>query len=176
MDIYILHFDTSNIEPKILEKFCHKSFKNRQKQLEHAFLYFMLDKILNEKYGVQDRILEFIDGKPFLNTRKLYFSLSHSGDFVVIAISKNNCGVDIEKIKVRDYKTISERMGFECASLKEFYKEWTKYEANFKLGSKYKSTKTAELENYVLTAVSENNDEEFQFYIQIREEFSKLTV
>lgn len=37
-------------------------------------------------------------GKPFLNKIPLYFNLSHSGKWVVCAWSKNEIGVDIEKI------------------------------------------------------------------------------
>ena len=156
--------------------FCFKSFKNKQKQLEHSFTYFMLDKILNEQYSIKDRSIEFVDSKPFLKNRELQFSLSHSGNYIVLAFSKNNCGVDIEKIKNRNFKSISERMNFKCVTLKDFYIEWTKYEAEYKLGEKPQKVKSLNLDDYILTSVSNNIDEEFQFFIQIEREFSKLTV
>lgn len=176
MDIYIIKSDINKYQYDI-EKFCHKSFKNKQKQFEHSFSYYMLDKILKEKYNIKDRTIEFINEKPFLKTKKMYISMSHSGNYITLAFSDNDCGIDIEKVKERDYKAISERMNFECNSLQDFYKKWTKYEAEYKLGEKQdKSLKSIEFENYILTAVCEKEKEEFQFYIQITDDFSKLTV
>src|SRR5690242_348842 len=42
------------------------------------------------------------NNKPyFRNEKTVYFNKSHSGNKVVFAFSKNNIGVDLEKIKVR---------------------------------------------------------------------------
>ncbi len=39
-------------------------------------------------------------GKPYCKShRKIYFSLSHSGDFLALAISSGDVGIDIEKIR-----------------------------------------------------------------------------
>lgn len=38
-------------------------------------------------------------GKPYLQGSPICFNVSHSGDYLVLAISKNPVGVDIQKIK-----------------------------------------------------------------------------
>ncbi len=176
MDIFILRINDEKLKNLNLTEFCYKSFKQNKKCLEHSFMYFMLNKILMEKYNIQERKIEFIDNKPYLKNRELYLSLSHSKEYIALAFSKNDCGVDIEFIKDRDYKAISKRMNFESKTLKEFYKDWTKFEAEYKLGKKSKQIKTIEYNSYILTAVSENSEEDFQFYTQIKDCFSKLTV
>ena len=57
-------------------------------------------------------------------------------------------------------------------TLGEFYQEWTKYEALYKLGKdrEYGSTANFELDGYILTAASEDPCEEFDIYYQSEEE------
>ena len=76
--------------------------------------------------------------------------------------------VDIEKIKLREFASIAERMGFEANTLGEFYEEWTKYEATYKLGKEveYGSVACFDLDDYILTAVSEDPCEEFDLFFQ----------
>ena len=64
--------------------------------------------------------------------------------------------------------TIAERMGFEANTLGEFYEEWTKYEATYKLGKEveYGSVACFDLDDYILTAVSEDPCEEFDLFFQ----------
>lgn len=42
--------------------------------------------------------------KPYLKDLSCHFNISHSGDFVVCAISENEIGIDIEKIRPIDLK------------------------------------------------------------------------
>ncbi len=47
-------------------------------------------------------------GKPYLNGYpNYYFNISHSGEFVVCAISNNPVGIDIEQIKQIEYEEIA---------------------------------------------------------------------
>ena len=175
MDIYVINItDADNIKPELLEEFRHKDFTNLKKQKEHCLSYLMTDRILKNVYNIENREIKFVNGKPLLKTREKFFSISHSGDYLVIAFSDSDCGVDIEKMKDRDFVSISERMKFNADSLEEFYLEWTKYEAEYKLGStgKYKSIKQTFLNDYAITAVSENVQETFEIYIQNGETFS----
>ena len=71
-------------------------------------------------------------GKPYFSEiPELHFSISHSEELIAIAFSDSNCGVDIEKIKLREFKRIADRMKFNAETLGEFYQEWTKYEATY---------------------------------------------
>lgn len=175
MDIFIINTSSSdNVSAELMEKFRHKNFTNKKKETEHCFAYLMLDRILKEVYKIENRETEFVNGKPHLKTREKFFSLSHSGEYVVLAFSDNECGIDIEQIKDRDYKAIAERMKFNAKTLEDFYKEWTKYEAEYKLGNKdkYKSIKQIISEGYAITALCENPQETFEIYIQNGDNFS----
>ena len=148
MDIFVVNIsDAENIKPELLEAFRHKEFSNLKKKKEHCFSYLMLDRILKEVYKIQNREIEFLNSKPYLKSREKFFSLSHSGEYLVIGFSDNECGVDIEKIKPRDYKAISERMNFGSNTLEDFYKDCTKYEAEYKLGTKAESIIQTNIEN-----------------------------
>lgn len=173
MDIFVISIsDADNIKPELLEGFRHKEFKNREKQKTHSFSYLMADRILREFYKIENREIEFTDGKPYLKSLDKYFSISHSGKYILIGFSDSECGVDIEQIKNRDYIAIAERMKFNVSNQEEFYAEWTKYEAQYKLGEKYASVWQTKFENYMLTAVSQNAQEKFEIYIQNGEKFS----
>lgn len=175
MDIFIIKkFDYKNIEKNILITYQHKEFSNENKLREHCLAYFMLDKILKDKFRIENRELEFINNKPYLISGNLFFSISHSFDYIVIGISENECGIDIEIIKERDYQSISKRMNFVSNSLEEFYKNWTKFEAEYKLGNLSKSFVQQEYKNYMITAVSNNTKENFRFFIQNGKNFSNL--
>jgi len=65
-----------------------------------------------------------------------YISIAHSKNFVVLAASESPVGVDIEAIDLkRNHKKIADRMKFKNAqSPLEFFKLWTAYEADYKLG------------------------------------------
>lgn len=166
MDIFIIKIsDAENIKPELLEEFRHKSFANKKKQTEHCLSYLMTDKILKGVYRIEKRDLEFVNGKPYLKTREKFFSISNSGEYIVLAFSDGECGVDIEEMKERDFVSISKRMKFNSETSEDFYSEWTTYEAEYKLGSKYKSKKQMKTENYMITAVSENIQETFEVYI-----------
>ncbi len=81
-------------------------------------------------------------GKPYLKDLPCYFNISHSGDFVVCAVSENEIGIDIEKLRPIDLK-IARRVFTEneqkrlFSELKEqqqdiFFSLWTEKEAVLK--------------------------------------------
>ena len=121
--------------------------------------------ILREKYNIEDREIIFEDKKPFLKNKTKYFSLSHSSEKIALAFSDFDCGIDIEKVKPRDFESIAKRMNFECNNLEDFYQAWTNYEASYKLGKEASNQFFCPIEEYVLTAVSTNPKEIFDLYI-----------
>lgn len=84
-------------------------------------------------------------GKPFLKEIPLFFSLSHSGDYVLCAVSCREIGADIQKLQPVDVLKLSRRFYSEpeyhalkhCADEKErqrfFFELWSRKEAWGKL-------------------------------------------
>ncbi len=72
-----------------------------------------------------------------LTHKNCFLSLSHSRNLVVLALSENPIGIDAEDTsKKRNYKNICRFLKWKnCPDLNEFYKLFTKYEANYKLAS-----------------------------------------
>ncbi len=177
MDIFIIETkDSMNVDINLLSEFQYQEFKDKGKFMDHCFSYLMVDRILSNLYDISNREIEFVSGKPFLETREKYFSISHSGEYIVLAFSDVDCGVDIEKIKERDFKSISKRMKFKCGTKEDFYYEWTKYESEYKLSLSPKYTKQFRYEDYVVSASTPNKQETFELYIQNGNNFSNLQV
>ena len=169
MDIFIIDIACAEkVSEETLKNYQKKDISVEEKLKVHCLSYLLVDKFLKEYYGIENTQLVFEDGKPILLDGGKHFSISHSGNLIAIAFSDSNCGVDIEQIKLREFVSISERMGFEANTLGEFYEEWTKYEANYKLGkdSEYGSVATFDLDDYALSAVSEDPYEEFELFYQ----------
>ena len=89
------------------------------------------------------RILNGLHGKPFIETnRDLFFNLSHSGNWVFLAVSNKEVGVDIEKEKEieintainffsrEEYNYLQNQKGEKANS--EFFKIWTLKESYVK--------------------------------------------
>ena len=77
------------------------------------------------------------NGKPYAENSRYKFSISHCGNLVVCAVSKNDIGVDVEKIRNVRLKMAEK---FACESeieyigdkLERFFEIWTLKEAYFK--------------------------------------------
>ena len=172
MEIFIIEAKSvEKVSEETLNEYQKKDISVDEKRRIHCLSYLLVDKFLKEYYGIENTRLVFDDGKPMLLDGGKYFSISHSEDLIVIAFSDSNCGVDIEKIKLREFVSIAERMGFEANTLGEFYEEWTKYEATYKLGKdiEYGSVASFDLDDYALAAVSEDPCEEFELFYQTEE-------
>lgn len=73
----------------------------------------LMRKIICDKYNINNREITFIkgiNGKPELNKphSNIKFNYSHSGDWIVCAVSEVPVGVDVERIKEIDM-AIAER-------------------------------------------------------------------
>ena len=175
MDIFIINkSNANNINIELLEEYRYKHISNPEKLKEHCFAYFMLHRILKATYNIDKEEIEFVNNKPYLKNRHIYFSISHSGNYITIGFSQHDCGIDIEKIKQRDFTKIAKRMHFTCATLEEFYKEWTKFEAEYKLGCKSKRIGYNIYDGHMIAFASTNFNESFIIYIQNGEKFSNL--
>lgn len=96
-----------------------------------------LNGILSQKLAQQFNILKTESGKPYIEGNPLHFSLSHSDDKGIIAISDKPVGADIEIFKDRLRKSVIERFSAreqaEIAGERDFLKHWTAREAYVKL-------------------------------------------
>lgn len=96
--------------------------------------YSLLKNILNKEYNIVGYTIVYNkNGKPYLNNiNNIYFSISHSDKYLVIAISNKKIGVDIEKIKKYNTK-INDFLNIIPKNEEEFFEYWTKKEALIKL-------------------------------------------
>ena len=173
MDIYIIETSKAEkVSKETLKAYQKKEISDEEKWQTHCLSYLLVDKFLDEVYGIESREIVFDNGKPILIDGGKHFSISHSDGLIALAFSDSNCGIDIEKIKLREFQSISERMGFEANTLGEFYEEWTRYEAIYKLNSnsEYGSIAVYDLDDYALTAVSEDPCEDFELFCPTEEE------
>lgn len=110
--------------------------------LNDVFIFIFdisLRKSISEFINMNKNKLFYITeyNKPFLVNENLFFNLSYSGKYGVLAISKRNIGVDIEKIRKFEYKKIcnslfsKKEIGY-CSNIYKFYTLWTLKEAYIK--------------------------------------------
>lgn len=59
----------------------------------------LLNHVLKNIGLTYDSIIYNEYGKPYLRNNELYFNLSHSGKYIVCAVSNYEVGIDIEKIR-----------------------------------------------------------------------------
>lgn len=75
-------------------------------------------------------------GKPYVKNMPVFFSVSHSGDFAICAVSDKEIGIDIERIRPVNLKTAqrfaaSEELKY-ITEERRFFEIWTLKEAYFK--------------------------------------------
>lgn len=73
-----------------------KKFEDQKRAIVSKLLLTDILKI--NGYSFKDVVYNEY-GKPYLRNNELYFNISHSGDYVVCAISKYEIGIDIQQIK-----------------------------------------------------------------------------
>ena len=116
------------------------SIKDEKRKKQSFFVWKLLECALDD-LGVKNNEFYVLSNRWGLVGDSVYFSLSHSNNLVVVAISENKIGVDIEKLDKKlfglekRYKTPknSENMLFYLA------KCFTAEEANFKALDKMES-------------------------------------
>lgn len=106
----------------------------------HAHLFGKLLTQVGLKYlGIKKSLkeLEISEyGKPYFQNQSFSFNISHSGEYIVCAVStdeQSNLGIDLEKlnpIAFNEFVNIwTEKEKQSLINLKQFYKYWTRKEA-----------------------------------------------
>lgn len=101
-----------------------KHYKNEINKKEQAASLLLKRKHIPDYYIDKN-------GKPM--SKKTYFNISHSHGLVVLVLDQHNIGVDIEKIKEVEQKTIDFISSNEekkyIKNIKNFYEVWTNKES-----------------------------------------------
>ncbi len=96
----------------------------------------LLAKAVEREYGLDSTAFpekREADGKPYLEGAPFFFNLSHSGGYVVCALSDSPVGVDIEKILPVSLKVMRRFFGRTILSPREQMRVWTRYESYGKM-------------------------------------------
>ena len=103
----------------------------------------LLISFIKKKYAIQEKIVVDKFGKPYFEKGLLHFNLSHSGNYVIAAVSKYDIGIDIQRVRA-DKHRIAEKnfLPEECAYInavedehvrqQRFCEIWTVKEAYLK--------------------------------------------
>lgn len=82
----------------------HKTEKGAQRTLLGDLLS---RKLIGQKLAIPTQEIHFkksIKGKPYLENSPIYFNISHSGDWVVIAVADIDVGIDVELLREVNYR------------------------------------------------------------------------
>ena len=104
--------DINNFYDKIpkLKKDKISKFKNYESKVRSIIGEMILKELLvknNVSYNSLDYYINEY-GKPYLKDHNIFFNISHSFDYVITAISDNEVGIDIEKIRKTPIKIINQ--------------------------------------------------------------------
>lgn len=106
------------------------NFKSEKRRLQSLTGYFLLKDILKEKGYDSFKIIRNKNEKPKLNI-PLYYSISHSNDYVVCIVADEEVGIDIEKLTDKLLK-IKSKTGEVSDDLEILTRNWTLKEAYIK--------------------------------------------
>ncbi len=113
--IYLLNTHNLLIKDDLIEEIDERrrnrilKTNNIEKKKELVGSYLLLKDILESNYHIDIKNIEYDYNeynKPFFKNLDLFFSISHSQGIIVLAISKKEIGIDIEKVKELDKKII----------------------------------------------------------------------
>lgn len=138
--------------------------------------WFFLLKILKEDFNIDNPIMyENEYHKPYIEG--IFFNISHSNNMVVIGISNNNIGIDIEMINtLKDLSSLKKKLfSNELLDDDSFIKKWTQIEAKFKYdgtGIVYSNLKDLKIdeENIKSFEIFDSYKNKYYFSIKTNEE------
>ena len=134
---------------------------NRQKQ--SVLVWVLLEKCLSKFHQLTNLDFEFDQQRWKLKNTDLDFSISHSKNFITVAIGESPVGVDVE---ICDSKILKLKSKF-CNSddIGELTERWTRKESLFKArkGKNFNTTKIFDEvgHEYKLTVCSDSEEAEF---------------
>lgn len=146
----IYKYNISDITEVELNNWYYSMNKERQEDIariinkEKRALKIAADRLcrkaIYEFCGASSENIEFCKneyGKPYVKNLPVHFSISHSGSMAVCAVSNNEIGIDIEKIRPIRIKAAEkfaspEELRYIKSNQNGFFEIWTLKEAYFK--------------------------------------------
>lgn len=125
--------DIENKESQLVEFFKQKvnKYSDYNSRIVRINAYYELQNILiKKKIPLEFTINSY--GKIYLNNNNLYFNLSHSNDYYAFAISKEEVGIDIEKVRDDVNIDLIKRISNSKDEIKDVIKMWTIKESYLK--------------------------------------------
>ena len=114
----ILFFARGEVDSDKFAKFCYGHYR---------------DIVSNDALPKEVNIIREEGKKPRFDCEDVHFNVSHSPGVVMHGISHTPIGVDIEKIRDFDYKSIR---FIEADDIDEFFEKWTERESYLKFTGK----------------------------------------
>lgn len=87
-----------------------KEYKKKMRKIQAITGEILLKNLLKKHYKIDYKDLTFYlnkYNKPYIKNKNIYFNISHSYNYVAVAISNKEIGIDIEKIRPTNINTIN---------------------------------------------------------------------
>lgn len=159
----------SNIKSRI------EKYKVKNDYQNSYIAWYYLNEKLKKDFNInleKEEIFENEYHKPYI--KNIYFNLSHSENLIVIAISNNEVGIDIEIINNnKDYILLKKKLLVDNISNEELIKKWTQIEASFKYdgtGILYSKLNEINIENVSSYKVLDRYNNSYYLSIKTNEE------
>lgn len=145
MNIFIIRTEEflQNVDKNSLTK----EFKSQKRCVEYSLGRFLVKYAAKNFYKIDDTEIVVENKKPRFKNSSLNFSISHSKNIVAAAFDENDTGFDIEEIKPRNLKRLSEYFHRDFVDENDFYRYWTSFEAEYK--SQKQEISSFKFENYM---------------------------
>lgn len=143
------------------------SINDDKRKRQSVFVWKLLESALKSEFNFGDEI-EFYqkDGEWFVNEKNVKFSLSHSNDMVVVAVSNSRVGVDVELCSSKILKLAKKfpEINDLDDKIEALTLLWTKKESEYKakvLGNSFSEKVFVLNERYVISACAIDKDAKF---------------
>ena len=157
-------------------------YKDDYDKLRSSIGYYLLIKYLKEDFNIEindEDILTNKFDKPYIKNNPIYFSISHSLNFVGVLLSDNECGLDIQ----HDDNLTHEKLAKKILLDKEYemyeknrdilFKKWVQIEAYYKkMGTGIKYNNLDISIDYMVYEIFDNQNN--KYYLSATAKFEKV--
>ncbi len=157
-------------------------YKDEYDKLRSSIGYYLLIKYLKEDFNIEindEDILTNKFDKPYIKNNPIYFSISHSLNFVGVLLSDNECGLDIQHDDNLTHEKLAKRILLD----KEYemyeknrdilFKKWVQIEAYYKkMGTGIKYNNLDISIDYMVYEIFDNQNN--KYYLSATAKFEKV--